>query len=380
MAITVDENNSIWIVTRYGTVFIYYENGFAKRIPGLGHITVITVDTHGNVWIGEDWSWERICVTGYYPKGISQYDGTSWITYTTTDGLCGNDAYAIVTDSLGNVWVGGKSGISVFDGINWKQYSCKDEIPSMNISSLTADRQERIWGVTDKDRTFLFDGTAWALNDTLAITSIVSDDEGMTWGIRNGEIARYTGNAWESVWRTTDLPYPTDQFRKILWNHNTLWASTKKNLWYHDGSNWNEVPIPNIIYYSEELTTSSISTFAIDPHGILWIGHRCGLSLYHYISTFDGLVWASYYMDDDIWHNIPFQIGLYDMWVASIVFDIFGNTWIGTLAKSWDPEYYEWEGRGVIEFDGETWKIFGEYGKKKHPRRYNLFHRHRFTG
>ncbi len=49
--------------------------------------------------------------------GISRYDGTSFTTYTTTQGLAHNTVLSIMEDKSGNFWFGTNGGgVSRYDG------------------------------------------------------------------------------------------------------------------------------------------------------------------------------------------------------------------------------------------------------------------------
>ena len=47
-----------------------------------------------------------------YLNGVSKFDGTTWTTYTTADGLVDNNVTAIAIDAQGNKWFGTYNGVS----------------------------------------------------------------------------------------------------------------------------------------------------------------------------------------------------------------------------------------------------------------------------
>ena len=77
----------------------------------------VAIDAHGNKWFG----------TG---NGVSKYDGTTWTTYTTNDGLIKNWIGVIAIDAQDNKWFGaGKfGGVSKFDGTTWTNYTPKMDL------------------------------------------------------------------------------------------------------------------------------------------------------------------------------------------------------------------------------------------------------------
>jgi hypothetical protein len=60
------------------------------------------------------------------------YDGKSWTTYTSNDGLINNQIVTIVIDKQGNKWFACQSafdgvdntggGVSKFDGVHWTSF------------------------------------------------------------------------------------------------------------------------------------------------------------------------------------------------------------------------------------------------------------------
>ena len=61
----------------------------------------ITEDNTGNLWFGTDGG------------GVSRYDGKSFSTFTTAQGLANNYVRSITKDKTGNLWFGTSEGLSV---------------------------------------------------------------------------------------------------------------------------------------------------------------------------------------------------------------------------------------------------------------------------
>jgi ligand-binding sensor domain-containing protein len=49
---------------------------------------------------------------GTYRGGASEFDGNTWTTHTTADGLAYNDVHAIAIDGADHIWVGTSAGVS----------------------------------------------------------------------------------------------------------------------------------------------------------------------------------------------------------------------------------------------------------------------------
>ena len=63
----------------------------------------MAVDKAGHVWVGID------------GKGVNEFDGQTWRTYTEADGLTNNSVLAIAVDPAGPKWFGTRGGLSKFD-------------------------------------------------------------------------------------------------------------------------------------------------------------------------------------------------------------------------------------------------------------------------
>jgi signal transduction histidine kinase/ligand-binding sensor domain-containing protein len=64
-------------------------------------------------------------------------------TYSVTDGLIANDIEAIAQDGRGYMWFGTSDGISVFDGKTFTSFTTHDGLPHHFISQLLPDRKEQ---------------------------------------------------------------------------------------------------------------------------------------------------------------------------------------------------------------------------------------------
>lgn len=66
-------------------------------------------------------------------------------TYTTADGLAGDDIRALLQDSRGFLWIGTSTGLSRFDGGEFRNYSTTDGLPHPSVNALLQDRQAALW-------------------------------------------------------------------------------------------------------------------------------------------------------------------------------------------------------------------------------------------
>ncbi len=55
--------------------------------------------------------------------GVSRYDGELFTTFTTRDGLAGNDVLCILENRSGRLWLGTADGVSRWDGQRFVNFS-----------------------------------------------------------------------------------------------------------------------------------------------------------------------------------------------------------------------------------------------------------------
>ncbi len=60
---------------------------------------------------------------------MRKFDGESFTTYTTKDGLVSNNLQAVYADRRGRIWFGtAKGGVSCYDGTVFRNFKEKDGI------------------------------------------------------------------------------------------------------------------------------------------------------------------------------------------------------------------------------------------------------------
>lgn len=110
-----DKNGNIWF-GNWGGAYKYDGTTFTTftKSDGLaGGVTRMIEDKNGNLWFGGDAN-----------AGLSRYDGKSFKHFTTQDGLINNSIWSILEDQAGNIWVGTReTGLSLFDGKTFATYS-----------------------------------------------------------------------------------------------------------------------------------------------------------------------------------------------------------------------------------------------------------------
>ena len=77
--------------------------------------------------------------------GISRFDGTHFVNYTTAHGLMSNFTSFIYIDRSQKVWVGSQLGITRFDGKNFRNFRLHVNGATAIVSSVVEDESGGIY-------------------------------------------------------------------------------------------------------------------------------------------------------------------------------------------------------------------------------------------
>lgn len=133
-------------------------------------------DRFGNIWLGTDGS------------GVYKYDGKEMRSYTSQQGLAGNNILSLLEDKEGNIWMGTwKNGLIRFDGTHFTNYTQKEGLTNNDIWSLTQDTNGNIWIGTLGGGINYFNGKTFGnIQETEGITNnsvqqVFFDHKGILW-------------------------------------------------------------------------------------------------------------------------------------------------------------------------------------------------------
>jgi ligand-binding sensor domain-containing protein len=317
----------VWVLSvvlhkaMYGPFSDYF---VPKDCLGSNHVSAILQDGDGNLWFATGWF---IVGSGVSEGGgVSRYDGASWQTFTTNDGLAHNAARAILQDRDGNLWFGTRGGVSRYDGASWRIFTTKDGLADNDVSAILQDGDGNLWFGTDGGVS-RYDGASWqtfTTNDGLGdnrVVCILQDRDGNLWFGTDGGVSRYDGASWQTFTRSNGW---LGEVKCILQDRDgNLWFGTHAGLSRYDGASW------QTFTDNDCLVAYLFCSILQDTDGNLWFGARCGASRY------DGTSWQTFTTKD----------GLADNEIMSSLQDTDGNLWFGT-------------GGGVSRYDGTSWQTF----------------------
>jgi ligand-binding sensor domain-containing protein len=261
MAETGDGN--LWVATERGIQAINPHSDaivrqFTRDNSALSSATkeVLHPAPEGGVWFGA--------------LGASYFNGISWRSYTTADGLAGSLVQAIATDSQGRTWFGTESGLSIWNSSTFFNLTRENGLPGDNIATLLAD-DEIMW-----------------------ISAV------------GGGLFRFEKNQLQLFSpENSALPSNTISAMAIAQDGALLLGHSRGLARFEDGE---VTPIPELAGYA-------VSAIATAPGGVIWVG-----------TAGDGLV----YFDGEAWTPAPAGVQPPSPQITNILVGADGSVWVGS--------------------------------------------------
>jgi len=325
---------------------------------GPGQYQVRCVDMQGTVVPGAE---TLVTVTGEAPPapvafqiprpqpGIPPHD-SAWRYYTRFDGLASGAGKGLKFDKQGNLWVAG-DGLSRFDGQTFHSYTTREGLPNNQIGIPFEDDQGLY--IDASAGRFRFDGTRWErfanpptdwAMRSRRITFV--DRDVVTWA---GSYGQFVSSFKNGVW--TRHPGGPNGKENEVWafaqdRRGTLWVATSLGISRYENGDWKycEYPDrlghPNTIAgpgYANEtnMFTGEVWALIADRRGHLWAATFRG------VSQFDGRHWKQYTPAD----------GVPPGGVRYLYEDREGNIWAS--GSVWTPGL-----GGLSRYDGTRWSVF----------------------
>ena len=282
-------------------------------LPKFCAVYDLAFDARGILWIGTN-------------KGLVQFDGTSWTTYTAENsGLPSDQVQALAFDAQETLWVGTAEGLARFNGKTWEVYTTENsELPYNAIHELVVDAQGALWIGTGifyhhgGGGLAKFDGATWTVyttgNSDLPgnhIIGLALDAQRNPWiGTPGSGVAQFDGKTW-TVYSGENSELPWGAFPALAFDtRGTLWVGTIGGVARFDGTTWTLYTARN-----SGLPDNVVEELVFDAQGKLWVGTKKGLA------KFDGAAWTAYTTENS---------GLPGNRICTLAPDPQGNIWIGT--------------------------------------------------
>jgi len=344
-AVGAFDDGTVWFATDEGiysgkAVELLYKDRIEwtlyTRDDGLESVDIddIFIDADDNVWAIYNRS-EK--------KGVSRFDGESWVTFNEQSGLKSNSVIAMTQDTDGAICFGTTMGISRYDGSSWTHYPGDDRLASPNIFDIAQTPDGIMWFGTDKGLSS-YDGDSWmtyrAGSESLAndIIQVKAHTDGTIWCLSsNGRLMSFSDGRFTEHPLTT-LDDGTERVLKIgcftIDDSGRIWTDAgsesiafdetgdvwKRDIMTFDGSEWNRR------FVTTDVRFDSITAIDIDETGVVWIATDTGLR------SFDGGPMVSYII------NGPPNNYIRDIDVSDDNRKVFGTL------------------RGISVFDESSWR------------------------
>jgi len=216
-------DGSIWIGTLGDGLFRLKDGALTNYMSG-GYVTSLYEDRAGQLWInGSMRLLQGRVVSDVWGKLLPNYSlpvswamcedraGSYWIgtgtgvahyldgvmtSYTTKDGLAGDDTKVIINDLAGGLWFGSYGGLTHYQDGKFTAWTEKDGLPGNTVRALKQDRDGSLWiGTYDSGLGRFKDGrfTRYTTQDGLfdnGVFQILEDDYGWFWMSCNRGIYR----------------------------------------------------------------------------------------------------------------------------------------------------------------------------------------------
>ena len=108
-------------------------------------------DSKGGIWVG-------FCE---YNGGLAYFDGESWTSYNSEQGLASGTVTDLDLSSDGVLWIATVDGVTKYDGETWITYNTEDGLPGLFFSTVAVGPDGSVWAGTDLNGAAHFDGETW---------------------------------------------------------------------------------------------------------------------------------------------------------------------------------------------------------------------------
>ena len=285
--VAVDINNNIWFGTANG-ISIFDGNSWTvinqSTHPNLlsNNIKTITAASNGDIWVGTDYGANKL------NSGII---GSSWLSFTTANGLANNKVVSIDEEPNGNIWLSHSSfsaGVSIYDGVSWNSYNSPD-LPVSGVCATAFDSNGNVWFASPLDGLAHYDGSTFSHYNTSHgllsnySTSICVDNNDNIWlgsgdgmTVINNSLSQFNYHTIMYSLPPPDTLNPVVEIAKDGWGR--IWTTiyvgylAEGGVAFYNGSQWNDFD------HSDGLAGPNVKGLAIDNQNNVWVATTTGVS------------------------------------------------------------------------------------------------------
>ncbi|HZB46284.1 MAG TPA: two-component regulator propeller domain-containing protein, partial [Pyrinomonadaceae bacterium] len=161
----------------------------ADGLPG-DDVETAYEDRDGTLWVGT-------------AAGLARLRDGAFTSYTTRDGLAGDSVQAIFQDKAGALWVGTRDGLSKFEDGRFTNYAAREGLPGGGVDAIRQSADGRLWLATPDGLASFADNrfTVYTTRDGLPNNRVISlhtDREGALWVGTAAGLGRLRENRFET--------------------------------------------------------------------------------------------------------------------------------------------------------------------------------------
>lgn len=240
------------------------ERPSAENLP-LDSVQVIAPDRVGGVWFGG--------------LGVSFFDGDSWESYSTADGLAGSIVQAVALDLQRRVWIGTKTGLSIWNGEDFFNLTGENGLPDENVLALLA-AGDAMWIGSNSGGLYRFQSNQVRIfnrdNSELpsnTVTALASGVDGSLLVGTNRGLVRFrdgTVDFFDDL-PATEIRAVASRIDRNGGGPEEIWVATGGDgTFYFDGSGWTQWAV------NRNQPSLEINALLLDSYDTLWIGGESG--------------------------------------------------------------------------------------------------------
>jgi len=316
--IAEDDNGRIWLGTLDAGAFLLNKKNNKFTVTPFGEQKGISDSRIWDIYCDVD----NQVWFGTNDNGLYYLKDNTLLNISTRNGLPGNLVLSINRDKNRNLWIGSMNGLSLFQGFHLVHFTLDDGLPGKQVLALKANTDNTLWvggdgkglakvSVRNNKLTSSFFGTSSGFTST-QVTSVDVDNQGrLIVGTRGDGIA--IKQAYNFKYLTNYDGLADDNINCVYWNRlGSIYAGTDVG--------YNEIKSDKIYTINEEngLIHPEVQTVISDLNGNIWMGTLGGLASFH------PLTWN--------YRDFNEAEGLTDLRIHALAVDKLNQVYIGTTS------------------------------------------------
>ncbi|HNJ40237.1 MAG TPA: two-component regulator propeller domain-containing protein, partial [Acidobacteriota bacterium] len=238
------------------SALLHFKNGRFSSYPTSMIIRTIFEDREGTLWIGTN------------GQGLNRLTYQFITTYSTANGLVGNNVYPIYQDRAGSIWIGAFGGLSRYKDGSFTNYTVREGLLSPNVQAFCEDNAGRLW--MGGRPSFFQNGRFYMPPDGIPFMdymcfAIYQDRSGVLWFGTHRGLVKYEHG--KTFFLTVEDGLPGSDVLAIHQDRQgVLWFATGGGIARLENGKF------TVFTVADGLTTNYMRCIYEDAEGVLWFG------------------------------------------------------------------------------------------------------------